>query len=119
VNVVLTLVRVSGALVAVTVLRLFPNGLSPSSQIHFQVTTMRKAVTIVFSFYLFSKPFTLQYLWAGLIVLLAIYLNVYTKNRRQFDAKLAEWWRNWQGRASRKGSDRREEEKERQMLVQV
>jgi hypothetical protein len=55
---------------------------------------MRKAVTIIFSFYLFSKPFTLQYVWGGLIVLLAIYLNVYSKNRRKFDAKLREWWTN-------------------------
>uniref|UniRef100_A0A915N4U4 Adenosine 3'-phospho 5'-phosphosulfate transporter 2 n=1 Tax=Meloidogyne javanica TaxID=6303 RepID=A0A915N4U4_MELJA len=44
VNLVLTLVRISGALVAVT------------------ITTMRKAITIIFSFYLFSKPFTQQYI---------------------------------------------------------
>ncbi|KAF7638265.1 hypothetical protein Mgra_00002239 [Meloidogyne graminicola] len=66
VNLVLTLVRISGALVAVT------------------VTTMRKAITIIFSFYLFSKPFTQQYVWAGLIVLLAIYLNIYNKNKHSF-----------------------------------
>uniref|UniRef100_A0A1I8BDT2 Adenosine 3'-phospho 5'-phosphosulfate transporter 2 n=1 Tax=Meloidogyne hapla TaxID=6305 RepID=A0A1I8BDT2_MELHA len=68
VNLVLTLVRISGALVAVT------------------VTTMRKAITIIFSFYLFSKPFTQQYIWAGLIVLLAIYLNIYNKNKQSFDS---------------------------------
>lgn len=51
--------QVCGALVAVT------------------VTTLRKAVTIVLSFMLFSKPFTVEYVWAGLIVLLAIYLNLY------------------------------------------
>jgi hypothetical protein len=55
---------------------------------------MRKAVTIIFSFYLFAKPFTLQYVWAGLVILVAIYLNVYSKNRRQFDTWLAEWWAN-------------------------
>uniref|UniRef100_A0A915E060 Adenosine 3'-phospho 5'-phosphosulfate transporter 2 n=1 Tax=Ditylenchus dipsaci TaxID=166011 RepID=A0A915E060_9BILA len=74
VNVVLTLVRTSGALVAVT------------------VTTMRKAVTIIFSFYFFAKPFTIYYVWAGLVVLLAIYLSVYSKNKKIFDSKLASWW---------------------------
>lgn len=74
VNVVLTLVRISGALVAVT------------------VTTMRKAVTIIFSFYFFAKPFTINYVWAGLIILVGIYLNVYSKNKRSFDFKLASWW---------------------------
>nr|CAD2145013.1 unnamed protein product [Meloidogyne enterolobii] len=68
VNLVLTLVRISGALVAVT------------------ITTMRKAITIIFSFYLFSKPFTQQYIWSGLIVLLAIYLNIYNKNKQSFDS---------------------------------
>jgi adenosine 3'-phospho 5'-phosphosulfate transporter B3 len=42
VNVVLTLVKEFGALVAVT------------------VTTCRKAITIVLSFILFAKPFTFQ-----------------------------------------------------------
>ncbi|EPB70123.1 hypothetical protein ANCCEY_10795 [Ancylostoma ceylanicum] len=51
--------QVCGALVAVT------------------VTTLRKALTIVLSFILFSKPFTVDYVWAGLIILLAIYLNLY------------------------------------------
>ncbi|EYB83992.1 hypothetical protein Y032_0324g2513 [Ancylostoma ceylanicum] len=59
VNVVITLIKVCGALVAVT------------------VTTLRKALTIVLSFILFSKPFTVDYVWAGLIILLAIYLNLY------------------------------------------
>lgn len=97
VNVVLTLVRLSGALIAVT------------------VTTMRKAVTIIFSFYFFSKPFTMQYVWAGLIVLLAIYLNIYNKNKRHFDSKLAEWWTNLQNRDKR----RMEEDAEKNMLIQV
>ncbi|KAK6012289.1 UAA transporter family protein [Ostertagia ostertagi] len=57
VNVVLTLIKVCGALVAVT------------------VTTLRKALTITLSFILFSKPFTVEYVWAGLVILLAIYLE--------------------------------------------
>ncbi|XP_020815957.1 adenosine 3'-phospho 5'-phosphosulfate transporter 2 [Drosophila serrata] len=61
---VLALVRSSGAPIAAT------------------VTTARKAVTIAFSFILFSKPFTVQYLWSGLIVVLGIYLNVYSKKNK-------------------------------------
>ncbi|XP_017843806.1 adenosine 3'-phospho 5'-phosphosulfate transporter 2 [Drosophila busckii] len=61
---VLALVRSSGAPLAAT------------------VTTARKAVTIAFSFLLFSKPFTLQYVWSGLIVVLGIYLNVYSKKNK-------------------------------------
>ncbi|PIO64846.1 UAA transporter family protein [Teladorsagia circumcincta] len=69
VNVVLTLIKVCGALVAVT------------------VTTLRKALTIILSFILFSKPFTVEYVWAGLVILLAIYLNLYSKNKQKWDAE--------------------------------
>ncbi|CAJ0580622.1 unnamed protein product, partial [Mesorhabditis spiculigera] len=68
VNVVLTLIKVSGALVAVT------------------VTTLRKALTIMLSFILFAKPFTADYIWAGMVILLAIYLNLYSKNKTSWDA---------------------------------
>lgn len=61
---VLTLVRTSGAPLAAT------------------VTTARKAVTISLSFVFFSKPFTIQYLWSGLVVVLGIYLNVYSKRTK-------------------------------------
>ncbi|XP_013107033.1 adenosine 3'-phospho 5'-phosphosulfate transporter 2 [Stomoxys calcitrans] len=61
---VLALVRSSGAPVAAT------------------VTTARKAVTIAISFIFFSKPFTIQYVWAGLVVVLGIYLNVYSKKNK-------------------------------------
>ncbi|XP_050301317.1 adenosine 3'-phospho 5'-phosphosulfate transporter 2 [Anthonomus grandis grandis] len=61
IQVVLTLVRTTGAFAAVT------------------VTTMRKAVTIVISFIFFSKPFTIQYLWSGFIVIGGIYLNLFSK----------------------------------------
>lgn len=64
VQVVLTLVTMHGALVAVT------------------VTTFRKAVTIVLSFVLFSKPFTVQYIWGGLLVVAGIYLNIYSKKKK-------------------------------------
>ena len=63
VQIVLTLVQCCGAFVAAT------------------VTTCRKAVTIIISFIFFYKPFTFQYVWSGLIVLLGIYLNVYSKQR--------------------------------------
>jgi len=64
---VLTLVRVFGALVAVT------------------VTTCRKAVTIVLSFIFFTKPFTVTYVWAGMIVLFGIGVNIYEKNKSKIN----------------------------------
>uniref|UniRef100_A0A0R3RXP0 Adenosine 3'-phospho 5'-phosphosulfate transporter 2 n=1 Tax=Elaeophora elaphi TaxID=1147741 RepID=A0A0R3RXP0_9BILA len=67
VNAVLSLVRTQGALTAVT------------------VTTVRKAVTITLSFLFFSKPFVTQYLWGGLLILIAIYLNLYSKNRSSWE----------------------------------
>ncbi|CAG9532363.1 unnamed protein product [Cercopithifilaria johnstoni] len=66
-NAVLSLVRTQGALTAVT------------------VTTIRKAVTIILSFLFFSKPFVSQYLWGGLLILIAIYLNLYSKNRSSWE----------------------------------
>ncbi|XP_005098299.1 adenosine 3'-phospho 5'-phosphosulfate transporter 2 [Aplysia californica] len=70
--VVLTLVKSFGALVAVT------------------VTTCRKAVTIILSFMFFTKPFTSEYIWSGLVVVLGIYLNLYSKNKASWDAKFAQ-----------------------------
>ncbi|VDN81810.1 unnamed protein product [Brugia pahangi] len=66
-NAVLSLVRTQGALTAVT------------------VTTIRKAVTITLSFLFFSKPYVMQYLWGGLLILIAIYLNLYSKNRTSWE----------------------------------
>ncbi|XP_066975619.1 adenosine 3'-phospho 5'-phosphosulfate transporter 2 [Macrobrachium rosenbergii] len=63
VQVVLTFVTLYGALVAVT------------------VTTFRKALTICLSFVVFSKPFTIHYIWGGLLVVLGIYLNIYAKKK--------------------------------------
>lgn len=57
----LSLIREYGALLAVS------------------VTTTRKAVSIILSFMIFSKPFTFDYVWSGLIVVLGIYLNVLSK----------------------------------------
>ncbi|VDM92024.1 unnamed protein product [Litomosoides sigmodontis] len=66
VNAVLSLVRTQGALTAVT------------------VTTVRKAITITLSFLFFSKPFVIHYLWGGLLIVIAIYLNLYSKNRSRW-----------------------------------
>lgn len=41
------------------------------------VTTFRKALSIIMSFIFFTKPFTLQYVWSGLLVLLGISLNIF------------------------------------------
>ncbi|ELU03367.1 hypothetical protein CAPTEDRAFT_169370 [Capitella teleta] len=72
VNIVLNLIKSFGALVAVT------------------VTTCRKSLTIVFSFIFFAKPFTYQYVWSGLIVVLGVYLNIYSKNQAAWNAKVKE-----------------------------
>lgn len=64
IQIVLTLVRTVGAPMAAL------------------VTTARKAVTIFLSFILFTKPFSLQYVWSGLILVLGIYLNVYSKKNK-------------------------------------
>ncbi|XP_067642754.1 adenosine 3'-phospho 5'-phosphosulfate transporter 2 [Eurosta solidaginis] len=89
---VLALVRSSGAPVAAT------------------VTTARKAVTIALSFLFFSKPFTWQYLWSGSVVVLGIYLNVYSKQYKQLTMKdlqykfkhLLNVFRIWERSTSRK-----------------
>jgi adenosine 3'-phospho 5'-phosphosulfate transporter B3 len=60
---VLSMVKSFGALLAVT------------------VTTFRKALSIIMSFLLFTKPFTMQYVWSGLLVLFGITINIYSKNR--------------------------------------
>lgn len=63
VNFVLALVKEYGALTAVT------------------VTTLRKAVTMVLSFVIFPKPFTIGYVWGGLILLAGLALNTANKRR--------------------------------------
>ncbi|CAF3767627.1 unnamed protein product [Rotaria sordida] len=70
-DIVLTLIKEYGALICVT------------------VTTCRKAITIILSFILFSKPFVFDYVWSGFIVVIGIYLNVYGRNQVAFNAKIA------------------------------
>ncbi|VDK40650.1 unnamed protein product [Taenia asiatica] len=60
---VLLLVHHFGALLAVT------------------VTTVRKAVTIVLSFLLFQKPFSIEYVWSGSLVVVGIFLHSYGKSK--------------------------------------
>uniref|UniRef100_H2SPN2 Adenosine 3'-phospho 5'-phosphosulfate transporter 2 n=1 Tax=Takifugu rubripes TaxID=31033 RepID=H2SPN2_TAKRU len=74
---VLALIKLFGALVAVT------------------VTTGRKAMTIVLSFMFFAKPFTFQYIWGGLLVLFGIFLNVYSKNREHMKLPSVKDLRSW------------------------
>jgi len=73
IDIVLTLIKEYGALICVT------------------VTTCRKAITIILSFILFSKPFVFDYVWSGLIVILGIYLNVYSRNQAFFNDKIASY----------------------------
>jgi len=74
IDIVLTLIKEYGALICVT------------------VTTCRKAITIILSFTLFSKPFVFDYVWSGLIVLIGIYLNVYSRNQTAFNAKIGSFF---------------------------
>jgi len=83
IDIVLTLIKDYGALICVT------------------VTTCRKAITIILSFILFSKPFVFDYAWSGLIVVIGIYLNVYSRHQVAFNGKIAayanslfnsRWW---------------------------
>ncbi|CAF1303806.1 unnamed protein product [Rotaria sordida] len=85
IDIVLTLIKEYGALICVT------------------VTTCRKAITIILSFTLFSKPFVFDYIWSGLIVIIGIYLNIYSRHQTAFNTKIASlmtrlfnsrWWPN-------------------------
>ena len=70
------------------------------------MTTCRKAITIILSFVFFAKPFTGQYVWSGVLVLIGIYLNVYAKNPHTFQRILVvvtEWILERFVRSSRKG----------------
>lgn len=84
INIILHLVKSFGALIAVT------------------VTTCRKAVTIVVSFIFFSKPFTYQYLWSGLLVSLGIYLNLFSKNREKWESHLVKIFERLKGITQKK-----------------
>jgi len=63
IQIVLGLIRQFGAFLAVT------------------VTTFRKALSIVLSFVFFSKPFTVMYVYSGVLVVLGVYINMYAKNK--------------------------------------
>ena len=66
-QVVLTMVRRFGALLAVT------------------VTSCRKVLSVVLSFLAFAKPFSVSYVYGGILVLLGVYLNVLGKRHRDKD----------------------------------
>jgi len=63
IQIVLGLVRQFGAFLAVT------------------VTTFRKTISIVLSFIFFSKPFTIHYIYSGILVMVGIYISMYSKNK--------------------------------------
>ncbi|XP_003374445.1 putative thrombospondin type 1 domain protein [Trichinella spiralis] len=63
VQVILTLINGFDALVAIT------------------VTTFRKVITVCLSFILFSKPFTYRYLLGGIVIVIGIYFNLYSKKQ--------------------------------------
>lgn len=47
------------------------------------VTTCRKAITIILSFIFFEKPFVIQYVWSGMIVVLGIFANFYAREQQK------------------------------------
>ncbi|VUZ44822.1 unnamed protein product [Hymenolepis diminuta] len=55
------------------------------------VTTLRKAVTIVLSFLIFEKPFSVEYIWSGGLVVIGIFLSTYSKSKNnKAKARVAE-----------------------------
>jgi len=70
---VLGLVRISSALTTVI------------------VTSCRKALTVVFSFILFAKPFSILYVAGFSTFFVGVALNVYTKNSKQIDAYIQQF----------------------------
>lgn len=89
IQIVLTLVRTTGATTAVS------------------VTTARKAMSILVSFIFFQKPFTTQYIWSGLIIVLGIYLNVYSKRSKLTFTEMVDKVRRMiQGKHDRKSEEK-------------
>ncbi|XP_075249808.1 adenosine 3'-phospho 5'-phosphosulfate transporter 2-like [Convolutriloba macropyga] len=70
INLVLLLIRRNGALVSVT------------------VTTLRKVISTVISFLTFAKPFSIEYLYAGIVLLSGVSLNIYSKNTKHCNSFL-------------------------------
>ncbi|KAH6927953.1 hypothetical protein HPB50_010039 [Hyalomma asiaticum] len=70
IQLVLTLISISGAFVTVI------------------VTTFRKALSIILSFMLFAKPFSFQYVWSGTLVLLGVYIHAYSKKLAKLQLRL-------------------------------
>ncbi|MEQ2229831.1 hypothetical protein ILYODFUR_022889 [Ilyodon furcidens] len=52
-------------------------------------------MTIVLSFMFFTKPFTFQYIWGGLLVVFGIFLNVYSKNKEKMKLPTIKDVRSW------------------------
>ena len=46
------------------------------------VSVCRRVVTIILSFMLFTKPFTMHYVWSGITFLIGIALSIYQKYKK-------------------------------------
>lgn len=66
-NFVLVMIKLFGAFVTTT------------------VTSCRKFITLILSFFFFPKPFTIHYLIATLLVIIGISLHIYSKNSESID----------------------------------
>lgn len=63
------------------------------------ITSCRKFITLILSFFIFPKPFTIHYFIATLLVIIGICAHIYAKNTEYLDQYLHKWfgWRktNW------------------------
>ena len=50
------------------------------------VTTMRKVISTVISFLTFAKPFSVEYFFAGLVLLTGVTLNIASKNKKRCES---------------------------------
>ena len=69
IKVVLTMVRRFGALLTVT------------------VTSFRKVFTIALSFVAFAKPFSMAYIYGGILVLAGVYINTLSSSKKKHHDK--------------------------------
>ena len=56
------------------------------------VTSCRKFITLVLSFFFFPKPFTIHYLIATVLVIVGISLHIYAKNMETVEHYLHQWF---------------------------
>lgn len=56
------------------------------------ITSCRKFITLILSFFIFPKPFTIHYLIATILVVIGICAHIYAKNTELIDQYLHKWF---------------------------